>query len=791
MPPVRIFVSYSHRDTEYLGKDSLVGYLTGLTAELDAEIWTDEQIPAGAAWDAEIRSRLLTSDVAVILVSQSFLDSSYCTSVEMRTFLERRTSDGMELLPVLLSACEWERFEWLASGTPLPSRDETLEEHYREPGRRKRLYLRIRSQLREAIARARERQASTAALAPAPAAATVERRQITAVRCDLVLAQADGRPVADDDLPEILHDLVPEFLRVARPVFESQDGHVAQGTGSGMLVLFGYPDSHEYESRSAVRAGRDVVEIVRKLSARVEAEVGIRLGVRVGVHTGFVVTGVAGQDAAEMLADDATMKTASCLAEIAETDTVLLSETTHRLVDRFVETASPRRVDLPGSMGAVRAYAILGDRGRADERNRAAIPLIGRQQQLDLMLQRWTDARNSSGQIVLLRGDAGAGKSRLVSEMKQHVSAESAAWIDWTCLHHQQDTAFHPVIAWLEGWLDVRAGYDAAAILKQIRGAFAGFGARATEAAAAVAGLLSAATPDPEQKELLLGVLAELVIEHAADPPLTLAIEDLQWADPATTELLDVLIEQVPGAPILLLATMRLDEAPPHGVSAASITQLTLNRLDPNETRQMVLAITGGKTLPAEVDEEIFAKTEGIPLFIEDVTRTVIESDLLVAGENGYELVGPFQSLAIPPALQESLLARLARLATAKPIAQIGATIGREFIFEVLQAVSGFDDKLLLEELDRLVSAGVLYRRGLLSKAKYVFKHALVQEALQQSLIKKQRRQYHKTIAEVLEAKFPEVADQQPELVAYHYMEAGDPVKAAELWERAARQGVP
>jgi tetratricopeptide (TPR) repeat protein len=288
-----------------------------------------------------------------------------------------------------------------------------------------------------------------------------------------------------------------------------------------------------------------------------------------------------------------------------------------------------------------------------------------------------------------------------------------------------------------------------------------------------------------EKSETTQQVLAQLVVEVAARKPVVFAIEDLHWVDPSTMELLDLLVEQVPSVPLLILATLRPEQTPAEWMTREYVDQVTLDRLDRKETIEMVLAVTGGKPLPAVVLEEIVTRTDGVPLFVEDMTRMVIESDMVVEREDYFDLTRPFQSLTIPATMHDTILARFAKLTTAKPIAQVAATIGREFSFDMLRVVSGVDATVLQQELNRLIASGLLYRRGFANKTKYVFKHALVQEALQESLLKRQRRRYHEKIAELLQQD-SETTQTQPELIAYHYGEAGNSMTAARCWGRAA-----
>lgn len=793
MSTVRLFVSYSHRDPEYLGPDSLLGFLKGLERDENVEFWTDERIEAGTAWDDEIKARLRDSDIAVVLVSQAFLDSRYCRDVEMETFLERCRNEGMIVFPIILSACEWERHAWIASRQFLPGGNETIEEHYTAPGPRKRLYLKIRQELRSAIARARANRAARDPEVAARPAPVIERRQLTVLHCQLVPTEPDGTAVDEEDLPEILHELAADFQQVCSQVFERFEGNILHAASGAVTVCFGHPLVHEDDSRRAVRAGLALVETIGSLNARIERELGVRLSVRAGAHTGTVVVDTNDPG----FSDSDITNTAARVEELAPLNGVTVSESTQRLIDGFIETEEV------GSMRNVRVYRIVRDTG-FDSRVLTAgemTELIGREQELGLLLDRWGDARRGQGQAVMLQAEAGVGKSRLIAEMKTRTEDQPAVWIECRCSPYHQNSAFFPIIGALETWLGIEPGEPDEAKLARLETRLAPYGASIGEIVPAVASLLSvpfvhkypeAAKLNPrDQKQLTLEVMVQLVIERALEQPAIFVVEDLHWIDPSTVEFLDILLEQVPTVPLLILFTYRPEYAPPpQWLSRAYASQITLDRLDREGVRRMILALTGGKSLPEEVFEEIVAKTEGFPLFVEDLTHMVIESDLLVEHDDHFSLAGPFQSLSIPATLQETLMARLAKLATAKPVAQVGATIGREFVVDMLRLVGGFDDKTLVDELNKLVSAGLLYRRGLLSRAKYIFKHALVQEALQQSLLKKQRRQYHKVIAEVLEEKFKDVAEAQPELVAYHYDEAGDTLKAVEYWQRAAERAL-
>ncbi|HYK02193.1 MAG TPA: AAA family ATPase [Thermoanaerobaculia bacterium] len=832
---VRVFVSYSHKDPAYLADDSLLGFLKGLSAEEGVEFWTDERITAGSFWNDEIRSRLATSDIALVLVSQAFLDSPYCTQIEIESFLDSCRKRGMLMFPVVLSPCEWERHAWLATRQFLPAGGETIEEHYTDPGKQKRLFLRIRNELRQAVRSVREARAATVAPVETVEPSFAEKRQVTFLRCDLLPREPDGSPLDPGDASEVLHELMPEYDKVTTKLFAKYNGHVV-GTGmGGTLVCFGYPDIAEDDSRRAVRAGLELVTRVGTLSTRFEAELGVALATRVAVHTGTVVTTREHADE-DLSRGDAPMAT-MYLQQETEPGSVVVTAATLRLVEPFFEVEPVGSIRVPGATVPVAYSRIVADKGFETRFEATAsqtlTPIVGRDREMDLLLDRWQSARRGSGGVVMLCAEAGVGKSRLLKQVRERVAEQAHTWLEWRCSPYYRDSALHPVVEALKETLGIThetsdrdklqrirdnlatldgAGDDLQPYLAHILGvqsapARRSGSFRAVDTSAERSGAFRAVTfsgqiPIPqaepsaraspqEQKQHALEAVAVFVELTAMQNPVVLVVEDLHWIDPTTVELLDLIVEQAPGLPLLVLLTYRPEYAPPpRWMALECVSQLALTKLDREDVEKMILHLAGGKPLPQPVTDEIFAKTDGFPLFVEDLTRMVIESDLLEERNGAYELVGPFQSLSIPATLYETIMARLAKLATAKPVAQLGATIGREFVYDMLRAVASLDDQSLKRELDRLVTAGLLYRRGLLSRAKYIFKHALVQEALHESLLKRQRKQYHKLVAEVLEEKFPNVVRDEPELVARHFVEAGIADKAASYYFTAAQRAL-
>lgn len=796
---VQIFVSYSHKDPDYLSEGSLLGFLKGLEEEAGVTFWNDERLAAGVDWDDEIKTKMRSSQIALVLVSQSFLDSAYCRNVEMAEFLARCRRDGLVIFPVILSPCEWERHEWLASRQFLPGANETIEEHYLDPGSRKRLFLRIRKELRSTIERVRLARAEAPAVEAPKAQA--ERRQLTVVRCDLVPSEKGGEPLDEEDLPEVLHELMPEFQQVCTGVAARFEGYVAQRAGSGIAIYFGLHVAHEDDSRRAVRAGAEILRTVSELSPRFEEELSVRLSARVGVHTGWVVGTIGGGDAQDALTQGETPAIAGHLQGLAPIGSLVISEATHKMVDGFFESRDLGPATLPGIRQQVRVFEIVGDSG-AQTRFQAALrkglsPLVGREQELGLLMEKWAAAKAGSGQIVMLSAEAGVGKSRLLAEIKSRTALVSTI-VECHCSPNHQNSALYPVIQLLESWVRLDRTDSDEQKLRKLEPVVRRFEDSRGENAALLASLLSIPFEhryprielDPkEQKQRTLELLAAILVESAIEKPVLLVIEDLHWIDPSTLEWLDLVVEQVPTVPLLALFAFRPEFSPPAAWQKHARTcQITLGRLGREQVAEMVDQITAGKALPAEVFEDLCRKTEGFPLFVEDLTRAVLESDLLIERDGGYQLAEPFHSLAIPDTLQEALLARLGRLETARQVAQIGAVIGREFVYEMVQAVAALDDETLKEELNRLVSAGLLYRRGLLSRARYIFKHALIQEALHQSLLKRQRKHFHLVVAKVLEERFPEIRQTQPELLAHHYTEAGAPEQAIDYWIEAGQQ---
>jgi predicted ATPase len=425
-------------------------------------------------------------------------------------------------------------------------------------------------------------------------------------------------------------------------------------------------------------------------------------------------------------------------------------------------------------------------------------PLVGREQEVKLLLEGWEQVKDGLGQVVLLSGEAGIGKSRLVQVLKDQVATEPQAWLTpCQCSPYHQHSALYPLIELLER---VALRFDREESpqqkLSKLEGFLVQYGLPLAEAVPLFAGLLSLPltadyTPlivSPEQqKQQTLQAFLTILQRIAAQQPVLFVVEDLHWVDPSTLEFLSLLVDQGPTARILAVLTCRPDFSPPWS-GRSHLTQVTLPRLPRRQAAEMIGRVAHSKALPPEVVEQVVAKTDGVPLFVEELTKMVLESGLLQEREDRYELTGPLPQLAIPTTLHDSLMARLDRLAAVKGLAQLGATLGREFAYGLLQAVSPWDEATLQRGLHQLVEAEFLYQRGLPPQATYLFKHALIQDAAYQSLLKSTRQQYHQRIAQVLAARFPEIAETQPEVLAHHYTQAGLTEQAISYWLRAGQQ---
>jgi predicted ATPase len=450
----------------------------------------------------------------------------------------------------------------------------------------------------------------------------------------------------------------------------------------------------------------------------------------------------------------------------------------------------------------VQVYHVLGESGvqsRLDVATPSGLtPLVGREEEVDLLQRRWEQARAGIGQVVLLSGEGGIGKSRLVQVLQERVASEPHAHIVWRGSPYHQQSALYPVIEYLHRLLRWRHDDPPLEKLRQLEETLAPYDLVLSEAVPLLAALLSLPvpehyppldlTPQRQKQKTLDAVLAWLRAE-ARRQPMLLLVEDLHWIDPSTLELLGLLIDQVPTARFLILLTYRPEFHPPWAMQA-HLTALTLSRFAPLQVERMATHVAGGKALPAVVLQELVRKTDGIPLFVEELTKTVLESGLLQEQADHYELTGPLPVLAIPATLQDALMARLDRLTEGKAVVQWGAVLGRTFPHDLLQAVSPLDTLVVWRGLVQLVEAEVLYQRGVPPQAAYTFKHALIQEAAYQSLLKSTRQQYHQRIAQVVAERFLELAEAQPELLAHHYTEAGLGVQAVDSWQRAGRRAI-
>jgi class 3 adenylate cyclase/predicted ATPase len=624
--------------------------------------------------------------------------------------------------------------------------------------------------------------------------AGAERRQLTVMFCDLVGSTA----LATRLDPEDLRDLMGAYHAAAAEEVRRFDGFVAKYMGDGMLVYFGYPQAHEDDAERAIRAGLGLIDRVNRLAGVT------RLEARIGIATGLVVVGdlIASDEGQERGVVGETPNLAARLQGIAEPNTVMISEVTRRLVGDLFEYRDLGSVEVKGFGTAVPVWQV--QRASTIESRFEALhagsmtPLVGRKEELDLLQRRWARAKSGQGQVVLLSGEPGIGKSRLSAALQECVRDEPHARLRYFCSLHRQNSALYPFISQVERAAGFERGDTVAARLDKLETLLAQSSKGNIESGALFANLLGLAgerrypplPQDPQRRrDMTLAALLGELEGLAQQRPILLIFEDAQWADSSSLELLDRIIERAARLPMLLILAFRPEFSPPW-VGLAHVTSLSLNRLPESEAANLVIGVTGRGNVATAILNRIIERTDGVPLFIEELTKSLIEGGLLRDTLDSAAQDDLLAVLAIPSSLQDSLMARLEQPNAAKRIAQLAAVIGREFSYELLREMASVADDALQRALRQLVEAGLIFQRGEPPRAHYVFKHALIQDAAYQSLLKAQRRIQHRRLAETLERQFPEVAEKQPELIAHHYTEAGLAEPAVIFWRRAGDRAV-
>ena len=620
-----------------------------------------------------------------------------------------------------------------------------------------------------------------------------ERRQLTIMACSMV----DSMALSARLDPEDMRDLIAPFHKAVADVVSRFDGFVAQYLGDGVLVYFGYPVAHEHDTEQAVRAGLAILDAVPRL----KSASGATLQVRAGIATGLVVVGeqLGAGDVGHRVAIGETPDLAARLQTAAAPGAVVIAASTHRLVGKMFECRALGAGEVRGLPYPVEAWQVGGEAAgvsRFEARRVGELsPFVGRQEEIELLLRRWDQAKSGEGRVVLLSGEPGIGKSRIAESLLARLEGEPQARLRYFCSPHHGHSALYPFIAQLERAASFEPGSTATAKLDRLEALLKPNSRNVPRDLALIADLLSvpadertpALAVSPQQKrEMTLTALLDQLDGTAAQGPVLIVFEDVHWIDPTSLDLLDRTVVRVANLPVLLVVTAR-PELQPTWVGQPHVTMLPLSRLGRRDSAAIVAGVARDKALPDAVVEQVVAHTDGVPLFVEELTRTLLESGLLREMADRYVLDGPLPPLAMPTTLRASLVARLDRLGPVKDVAQIGAAIGKEFSHELIAAVSCLAPMDLDAALERLTASGLVSRRGTPPDATYSFKHALVQDAAYGTMLKSRRQPLHANIATALVERFPATAESLPELVAHHYTEAGLASEAIGYWRRAGQ----
>jgi TOMM system kinase/cyclase fusion protein len=627
-----------------------------------------------------------------------------------------------------------------------------------------------------------------------------ERRHVTVVFCDLVGSTALSQRLD----PEELRDVILSYRTVCAECTRRFGGYVARYVGDGLLIYFGYPHAHDDDAVMAVRAALEIIAAIKRLQFGALLEDGLQLRVHLGLHTGLVVVGDLGSGdmsvPAEIIGD--TPNLAARIEERAEPDTVLISKATYLLVKDHFNCQPVDDFAIKGVSQPMAAFQVLSERdGRSPLyvlKSRDVTPLIGRNHELGLLVEQWHQAREGRGQGTTISGEPGIGKSRLVRALREKLPNEPHMLVDCYCSPRSSNSAFLPIIDFLERHLGIDVDDAPSERLEKLEKMLEACGLPLQEALPFLALLMSLPLSpryvSPElsasgQREKTMEWLVAWLTAQARNQPLLVTVEDLHWADASTLDLLILLINQLSAARVFLLLTFRPEFRPPWGVHS-HLRHINLTRLSSGQVATMLNSLANGRALPPAVYKEVLEKTDGVPLFIEEVAKMVMEAGVLTFEKDRYELSKPGHRLAIPATLRDSLTARLDRTGQAKVTAQLAATLGRDFSYELLQAVSPLDAPDLDRDLSILVEADLLRPRGQPPRVMYRFKHSLIQDAAYDSLLRVRRRHYHRQIGNTLVERFPEIAEIRPEFVADHYTSAGAALEAIRYWRIAGQRAL-
>jgi class 3 adenylate cyclase/predicted ATPase len=615
---------------------------------------------------------------------------------------------------------------------------------------------------------------------------TAERRQVTVMFVDLVGSTALSTGMDPEDLREI----ISAYQKCVAETVHHFGGFVARYVGDAVLVYFGYPHAHEHDAERAVRAGLELITVVAELKTRPPQQV------RVGIATGVVVVGhlIPSGESEERGMVGETPNLAARLQSIAEPNMVVIAESTRRLLGSFFQLDDLGMRSLKGIAGPVRAWAVLQASSVAS-RFEALHPtgltaLVGREEEFELLRRCWFKATNAEGQVVLLSGEAGIGKSRLTGAFMGLLAGEPHIRLRYSCSPQHTDSALYPIIGQMERAAELAREDTSQAKLDKLDGLLEQTSTSAQDAAL-FAEMLSLPndgrypaielTPQQRRQRTLEALVLQMQA-LACSCPVLMVFEDAHWSDPTSLELLGRAVDRIRRLRVLLIVTFR-PEFEPGWIGQPHVLPLSLKRLAPREVSAMIDHFVANKPLPANIRQDIIERTDGIPLFVEEMTKAVLEAETESEARRAAALI-PSPALAVPASLHASLMARLDRLGPGKELAQIGAAIGREFSHPLLAAVVRKPEAELQTALDRLIGAGLLLRRDA-PYATYFFKHVLVRDAAYSTLLREPRRALHARIAETLESQFPEISENQPELLARHWTEAGQIEKAAALWGKA------